>query len=111
MVAAGLGEVAAGDDAEFRGKRLEKHREEIADEHDAEKRVAEFGAAADVGGPVAVRNQCASCETGMLRCDSGREGRVRARRQAETSGWSAGSAGAVENRLEKMSDIVRINYS
>ena len=53
VVAAGLGEVAAGDDAEFRGERLKKHRENVADEHDAEERVAEFGAAADVGGPVA----------------------------------------------------------
>ena len=53
MVAAGLGEVASGDDTEFRGERLQEHREEIADENDAEKRVAEFGAAADVGGPVA----------------------------------------------------------
>ena len=53
VVAAGLGEIASGDDAEFRGEPLEKHRQEITDQDDAEKGVAELGAAADVGGPVA----------------------------------------------------------
>jgi hypothetical protein len=53
VVAAGLSEVASGDDAELRGKRLKKHGEDVADEHDAEERVAEFGAAAEVGGPIA----------------------------------------------------------
>ena len=53
VVAAGLGEVAACDDAELRGKRLEKHRQEIADQDDAKERISEFRAAADVRGPVA----------------------------------------------------------
>ena len=53
VVAAGLGEIASGDDAEFRGECLQEHRKNVADQHDAEKRIAELGAAADVGGPVA----------------------------------------------------------
>src|SRR5260221_7988134 len=35
VVAAGLGEVAARNNPKFRGKRLKKHRKNIADEHDA----------------------------------------------------------------------------
>lgn len=53
MLAAGLGQIAAGGDAELRGKRLEKHGHEVAEKNDTEKGVAEFRAAADVGGPVA----------------------------------------------------------
>jgi hypothetical protein len=53
MFAAGLGEIAPRGDAEFRGERLKKHRHQIAEKDDAEKRIAEFGAAGDVGGPIA----------------------------------------------------------
>src|SRR5262249_8867368 len=53
LFAAGLREVAAGGDAEFGREGLEKHRHQVADKNDAEKRVAEFRAAAQVGGPVA----------------------------------------------------------
>jgi hypothetical protein len=53
MLAAGLRQIAAHSDAEFGGESLQEHRHEIADENDAEQRVAEFGAAADVRGPVA----------------------------------------------------------
>src|SRR5262249_20082079 len=51
--AAGLGKVAASDDTEFGGKRLEEHRHEITEEDDAEERVTKLRAALDVGGPVA----------------------------------------------------------
>ena len=51
--AAGLGEVAARDDAEFSGEGLEKHRHEVAEENDAEERVAELRAALKVCGPIA----------------------------------------------------------
>src|SRR6266404_3227002 len=51
--AAGLGKVAAGDDAKLGGKRLKKHRHEVAEKNDAEEGVAELGAALEVGGPVA----------------------------------------------------------
>ncbi len=53
MFAAGLREIASRSDTEFGGERLEKHRHQIADEHHAEQPVAEFRAAAEVGGPVA----------------------------------------------------------
>ena len=53
MIAAGLREVAAGGDAELGGERLEQDRHEVGDQNDAEQRVAELRAAAEVGGPVA----------------------------------------------------------
>ena len=53
VFAAGLRQIAAGDDAELRGQRLQQHRHQVADDDHAEQRVAEFRAAADVGGPVA----------------------------------------------------------
>src|SRR6266550_2328328 len=45
--------VASGEDAKFRRESLQEHRHQIADQYDAEKRVAEFRAAAQVGSPVA----------------------------------------------------------
>jgi hypothetical protein len=53
VVAAGLGEIASGGDAEFGGEALEEHGHEVAEEHDAEEGVTEFRTPADVGGPVA----------------------------------------------------------
>src|SRR5207237_6060178 len=50
---ASLGEIATGDDAEFGGQRLKEHRHQVAHEDDAEQRIAEFRAAAQVGGPIA----------------------------------------------------------
>ena len=47
----------------------------------------------------------------MLRWDSGSEGSVKARRQGEAGASPVETTGAVENRLEKMSDISLINYS
>ena len=41
VVAARLGEVAAGGDAELEREALEQHRHEVGDEHHAEQRVAE----------------------------------------------------------------------
>ena len=53
VIAAGLGEVAAAGDAEARGERLQQDRHQVGDHDDAEERVAEAGAAGEVGGPVA----------------------------------------------------------
>ena len=53
MVAAGLGEVASGHDAEFGAERLQENRHEIRDQNDAEQRVAELRATREVRGPVA----------------------------------------------------------
>ena len=53
VVAAGLREVAAGDDAELGGEPLQQHRHQVREEHDGEERVAEGRAAGEVGGPVA----------------------------------------------------------
>src|SRR2546430_10650832 len=46
MLAASLGKVAAGGDAELGSKRLEKHCHQVADEDDAEERITEFRAPA-----------------------------------------------------------------
>jgi hypothetical protein len=53
VLAASLGEVPSGGDAKFRRERLQEHCHQIADHDDAEKRVAEFRAAAQVCGPIA----------------------------------------------------------
>ena len=51
--AAGLGEVAAGGDAEAGGQRLQEDRHQVGQHDDEKQRVAELGAASEVGGPVA----------------------------------------------------------
>ena len=53
VVAAGLGEVAAGGDAEPGGERLQQDRHQVRQHDDEEQRVAELGAAGEVGRPVA----------------------------------------------------------
>src|SRR5579885_616029 len=53
VFAAGLREIAARDDAQLGGKGLKEHRHEVAQQDYAQERVAEFGAATNVGGPVA----------------------------------------------------------
>ncbi len=53
MIAAGLREVATGDDAELDAQVLQQDRHEIRDHDDREERVAELRAASEVGGPVA----------------------------------------------------------
>ena len=52
-LAAELGEVAAGGDAELGRLRLDQHRDEVGGQDDPEQQVAELGAAGDVGGEVA----------------------------------------------------------
>ncbi len=52
VLAAGLGQVTSGSNSELRRERLQKHGHQVADEDDAEKRVAEFRAATDVRGPI-----------------------------------------------------------
>ena len=53
MVAAGLGEVASGGDAEFDGQVLEQDRHEVGQHDDGQQSVAELRAAGQVGRPVA----------------------------------------------------------
>ena len=53
VIAAGLREVAAGDDAELRAERLQQDRHQVREQDDAEQRVAELRAAGEVRGPVA----------------------------------------------------------
>ena len=48
-----LGEIAFGGNAEFEGEALQKDRHEVRQHDDEQKRVAETGAAGDIGGPVA----------------------------------------------------------
>jgi hypothetical protein len=42
VVAAGLGQITAGGDAEFGGEALEKHGHEVAEEDNAQQGVLEF---------------------------------------------------------------------
>ena len=53
MLAAHLGEIAPGDDAELGRQRLEQHRDRIGHQHDPQQRVAVFRAGLDVGGEIA----------------------------------------------------------
>jgi hypothetical protein len=52
MVAAHFRKVAAGDDAELSGERLEQHRDQVGEEYHPEQSVAVPGAGLDVGGEV-----------------------------------------------------------
>ena len=53
MIAAGLGEIATGGDAEFDAQMLEQDRHEIGNHDDSQERVPELGAAGQIGGPIA----------------------------------------------------------
>ena len=53
VVAARLGQVAPGDDAELERQRLEQDRHQVREQDDTEQRVAEARAAGEIGGPVA----------------------------------------------------------
>ena len=53
VVAAGLREIASGDDAELGREPLQQHRHEVREQDDAEQRVAELRSAGEIGGPVA----------------------------------------------------------
>ena len=64
VVAAGLGEVAAGGDAQFERKALEQDRHEIGNHDDREQRVVVLGAARQIGGPVA-RDPCSRPRPGI----------------------------------------------
>ena len=52
-VAAHLGQIAPGDDAELGRQRLEQHGDQIGEQHHPEQPVAVFGAGLDVGGEIA----------------------------------------------------------
>jgi hypothetical protein len=52
-IAAGLGEIAPGADAEPRAQRLQHDRHHVGQQRDRQQRVAEFGAAGERGRPVA----------------------------------------------------------
>ena len=51
--AAGLREIAVGDDAEARGERLQQDRHQVREQDDRQQRVAKLRAAREVGRPVA----------------------------------------------------------
>src|SRR5512133_526723 len=53
MVAAGLREIASGDDAELRRQPLEQNGHEVGEQNDAEERIPEARSAGEVGRPVA----------------------------------------------------------
>ena len=53
MIAAGLGEIASGGDAELDAQMLEQDRHEIGDHDDGQQRVAKLRAAGQIGRPVA----------------------------------------------------------
>ena len=53
VIAAGLRQVAPGDDAQLGGEPLQQDRHQVGDEDDAEERVPELRPARQVGGPVA----------------------------------------------------------
>jgi hypothetical protein len=52
MIAAGLGQIPAGGDAELDAQMLEKDRHEVRDHDDGKQGVAELSAARQIGGPV-----------------------------------------------------------
>ena len=53
LLAAHLGEIAPGDDAELGRQRLEQHRDSIGHQHDPQQRIAVFRPRLDVGGEIA----------------------------------------------------------
>jgi len=53
VIAADLGQVAPGGDAQLRRERLNEHGHQVAHQDDPEQEVTEAGAALDVGGEVA----------------------------------------------------------
>jgi hypothetical protein len=53
VVAAGLGEIAAGDDSQLGGESLEQDRHQVGNEDHAQERVSELGSAGEIGRPVA----------------------------------------------------------
>jgi hypothetical protein len=53
VIAAGLSEVATGDDAEFGGEALQQDRHEVRKQDDAEQRVPELRSSGEVSSPVA----------------------------------------------------------
>ena len=53
MVAAGLRQIAPGDDAQLERQILQQHRREIRDQNDRKQQIAELRAACQVGCPVA----------------------------------------------------------
>jgi len=53
VIAAGLREIASGDDAELEGEPLQQHGHEIGEQNDAQQGVTELRSACEVGRPVA----------------------------------------------------------
>ncbi len=53
MIAAGLGEIAPGGDAELDAEMLEEDRHQVGDHDDGEQGVAKLRAPGEIGGPVA----------------------------------------------------------
>jgi hypothetical protein len=52
MVATGLRQIPARDDAELYAEMLKQNRHEVGDHDDGKQRIAKFGSARQIGGPV-----------------------------------------------------------
>ena len=57
VIAAGLGQIAAGNDSKLERQSLEQDRHQVGQHDDAQKRVIVFGSAGEIGGPV-TRDPC-----------------------------------------------------
>ncbi len=90
LSAAHLGQVQARGDAEFGAKGLDQHRHEVGGDDHPEERVAELGAAADVG------REVARVDVG----DGGHEGRAEERQQA----LDPAAAGVLERAQRRLVD-------
>ena len=90
-LAAGLGEVALGGDAEFEREALEEDRHQVGEHDDEEQGVAVAGAAGEVGGPVA----------GVHVADGDEEAGAREAEDATPEGTGAGEAHGGEGAGER----------
>ena len=70
MIAAGLGKITSGSDAELDAEMLEQDRHEIRDHDDHQQRVAESCAAREIRGPIArIHVADRDKETGTGKCE------------------------------------------
>ena len=104
-VAADLGQVHAGGDAELGAQRLDQHRHQVRDDDHPEEQIAELGAGGEVGGEV----------TGVDVRDGGDEGRAEERpERPQTAPLTAERAlGRLEHaRLARqdVGDTVRVRH-
>ena len=95
-LAAGLGEVALGGDAEFEREALEEDRHQVGEHDDEEQGVAVAGAAGEVGGPVA----------GVHVADGDEEAGAGEAEDAAPEGTGAGEAHGGEGSGERGVELV-----